>query len=295
VVGVVSQPDKPRGRGRKVSASPVKDLALAHGLPVLQPEHLKAEEFLSALRTLRPDLGVVAAYGRILPDVVLEVAPLGMINVHASLLPRHRGAAPVARAIMEGDRETGVTIMRVAPALDSGAMFAKIRREIDATETSADVERDLSQLGASLLIGVVDAMADGRAIESAQDETAATYAPRLTREDGRIDWGRPAAAIHNLVRALNRWPHAFTFLGDRRIIILEAGPSETRSGQDRAPAGTIVTTPAAIRVVTGDGAWLDIVRLQLEGGRPLIAREFLAGHRIGPGDRFTSFPTPTVP
>src|SRR5262249_21727461 len=237
VVGVVCQPDRPRGRGHKTSAGPVKSRAVSAGCPVLQPQRLKADGLLERLAALAADLGVVAAYGRILTDAVLAMPRLGLINVHASLLPRYRGAAPVHRAIIAGDRETGVTIMRVVQALDAGPMLATAHRPIGADETSDEVERDLARIGAPLLVETVDGLAAGTVRETPQDASAATYAPRLTKEDGALDWQAPAIRIHNLVRGLHPWPHASTFLHGRRLILLRSSPSDQPAG---AAPGTVL-------------------------------------------------------
>lgn len=286
VVGVVTQPDRPRGRGQRVTEGPVKATALAHAVPVLQPDRLKTPEFLDAFAAMSADVGVVAAYGRILPEDVLRVPRLGLINVHASLLPRWRGAAPVERAVMAGDAETGVTIMRVVRQLDAGPTFAAIVRRIGVDETAEDVERDLARLGADLLVEIVDRMAEGRAKETPQDEALATYAPRITKEEGLIDWSRPAAAIHNKVRGLHPWPHAFSVLGGSRYVILRTS-ADPAAGSSVAP-GTIVDASGDRLVVsTGDGI-IRIREIQAEGRRPMDARQFLAGHRIHPGARFES-------
>ena len=184
--------------GQKTSAAPVKARALAAGLPVLQPERLKDPAFLDEPDGLGADLGVVAAYGKILTDAVLATPRLGLLNVHASLLPRYRGAAPVHRAVIAGERETGVTIMRVVKALDAGPMLAAVRRPIGPDETSEEVERDLARLGAELLVSTADDLAAGRSHETPQDESAATYAHRLTKDDGVIDWSWPADRVHDL-------------------------------------------------------------------------------------------------
>jgi methionyl-tRNA formyltransferase len=285
VVGVVTRPDRPRGRGQRVSDASVKRRATEMSLPLLQPARLKDDAFMSALAGLHADLGVVAAYGKILTDHVLGTPRLGMINVHASLLPRYRGAAPVNRAIIAGERETGVTIMRVVIALDAGPMLAAVRRPIGPDETSVQVERDLARLGAALLVGTVDALAGGPVTETPQDDTAATYAHRLTREDGVIDWALPAARIHDLVRGLHPWPHASAFLGDRRLIIRRSAPSPESSA---ASPGTIVAAAGDdFRVATGDGT-LRVLDIQAEGKRPMTVRDFLAGHRLASGARFRS-------
>ncbi len=230
-------------------------------------------------RTLSPrcaDLGVVAAYGKILTDAVLAVPRLGMINVHASLLPRYRGAAPVHRAIINGDRETGVTIMRVVKALDAGPMLADVRRPIGADETSDEVERDLAGMGAELLVSSVDALAAGRAQETPQDDAAATYAPRLTKDDGLVDWAWPAQRIHNLIRGLHPWPHAFTFLGGQRFILRR---STTSAESAAAAPGTILEAAGdRLRVASGAGN-LELVEIQAGRQTPMAVREFLAGHR----------------
>jgi methionyl-tRNA formyltransferase len=287
VVGAVTQPDRPRGRGQKTSHAPVKARALAAGIPVLQPDRLKDPAFLDSLSDLRADLGVVAAYGKILTDAVLAMPRLGLINVHASLLPRYRGAAPVHRAIIAGERETGVTIMRVVKALDAGPMLAAARRAIGPDETSGEVERDLARLGAPLLVSIADDLAAGAVHEQAQDDAAATYAHRLTKADGAIDWSWPAHRVRNLVRGLHPWPHAFTFLDSQRFIVIRSTALDIEPG---GPPGTIVEASAdRILVATGAGA-LGILEIQAEGKRPMTARDFLAGHRLAAGDRFAPAP-----
>jgi methionyl-tRNA formyltransferase len=287
VVAVVTQPDRPRGRGQKVSDAPVKVRARDAGVPILQPSTLKSPEFLSGLAALDADIGVVAAYGKILPVAVLTTPRLGMVNVHASLLPRHRGAAPVHRAVMAGDRETGVTIMRVVKALDAGPMIAQSRRPIGPDDTSEDVEQDLARLGASLLVVTLDRIAAGSATETDQDEGAATYAPRLTKEEGLIDWEWPADRIHDLVRGLHPWPHAFTFLQGARIIVRRTSPVALPAGP--APGEVVQAAGDDLVVATGERG-LRLVELQAEGKRPMAAREFLAGHRLRSGDRLSRTP-----
>lgn len=288
VVVVVTQPDRPKGRGQRSQASPVKQLAGGRGIPVLQPERLTDPAFLDALGAHRPDLGVVAAYGRILPDEVLALPPLGLVNVHASLLPRYRGASPVHRAVMNGDPETGVTIMRVVTALDAGPMLATAGRPIGPDETSDQVERDLADLGARLLLKTLDDLRAGTSTETPQDEQLATYAPRLTKEEGHIHWDEPAMAIHNRVRGLYPWPHAYTFLQGIRLIILKT----TAEGGSRTTAsespGTIVGAAGDDLLVTaGQETLARILELAPEGRRAMTAREFLAGHADLVGARLT--------
>ena len=305
VVGVVTQPDRPRGRGQKTSDAPVKARGVEAGLPILQPERMKDPAFLDALTALNADLGVVAAYGRILTDAILAIPRLGMINVHASILPKYRGAAPVHRAVIAGDTSTGVTIMRVVKALDAGPTIVKEHHRIGPDHTSDEVERALAQIGARLLVAVVDLMARNNAAEWPQDEAQATYAPRLTKEDGVIDWTCSAARLHNLIRGLHPWPHAFSFIQGRRVILRRSAletpgpegpflhsPNARRSGvvgrvlSDPPDPGTILEADGdRLVVATGDGV-LRITEIQAEGKRPMTAREFLAGHRLAAGERF---------
>jgi methionyl-tRNA formyltransferase len=287
VVGVVTQPDRPHGRGQKTTAAQVKARAVAVGLPILQPDSLREDLFLRQLRGLQGDLGVVAAYGRILTDAVLALPRLGLINVHASLLPRHRGAAPVHRAIIAGDRETGITIMRVVKALDAGPMLATARRPIALDETSDEVERDLARLGAQLLTTTIDALTRSGVHETPQDDSAATYAPRLTKEDGIVDWTRPAGRLHNQIRGLHPWPHAFTFLAGMRLILLRSAPL---SGAHTSQPGTILEAAGDRLIVAAGEGTVQLLRIQAEGKRAMTPREFLAGHRVSPGDCLTAVP-----
>jgi methionyl-tRNA formyltransferase len=291
VVAVVTQPDRPRGRRQRVQDPPVKAAALACA-PVLQPERIRTPAFVAELRSFEPDLGVVAAYGRILPDDVLGVPRLGMINVHASLLPKYRGAAPVHRAVMNGERETGVTIMRVVHALDAGAMFAKAATPIGPDETSDVVERRLSELGARLLVEVMDQIAAGTAHEEPQDDSQATYAAKMTKEEGAIDWTRAARDIHNRVRGLHPWPHASTLIAGERTLVLRShvldapGVADPKTGDharlNAAPGTVVHVTHDAIHVATGRGT-LSLDQLKPEGRRSMTAREFLAGHPVSVG------------
>ena len=281
VIAVVSQPDRPRGRGHQLAPTPTKTVALEHGIEVLQPERIRDEQFLERLAALSPDLGVVAAYGKLLPEALLRIPPLGLINVHASLLPRWRGAAPVHRAVMAGDAETGVTIMRVVKELDAGAMLSIRRRPIGPDETSAEVERDLASLGADLLIETIDALASNRAVEVPQPADGVTYASKLSKSESAVAWMRPAADIHNAVRGLQPWPLVAARLGGTRVLIHRTALTAERS--DR-PAATVLRGDAeGIAVVAGDGQVVRILELQPEGRRAMTAREFLAGRHVDPG------------
>jgi methionyl-tRNA formyltransferase len=288
VAGVITQPDRPRGRGQKITHAPVKTLALEHGVPVYQPDRLKPPEVADTLRAWQADLGVVAAYGRIIPEHLLTIPRFGMINVHASLLPKYRGAAPVHRAVISGDDQTGVTIMRVVKELDAGGMFAKITRPITLDETSDVVETALADMGADLLLTVVDEIASGAAREEPQDETQATYAPRLTKEEGLIDWTQSATAIHNRVRGLYPWPHAYTFFNGLRLIVLRSAVARRNARASASSPGTILeATSEAVHVATGDGE-LAILHVQPEGRRAMRVHDFLLGHRLAPGEAFSN-------
>jgi methionyl-tRNA formyltransferase len=284
VRGVVTQPDRPRGRGQKVLDTPVKIAAQQHGLPVYQPERLRDPAAMAAIAQWQPDLGVVVAYGKLIPPGLLTVPRFGMINVHASLLPKYRGASPVHRAVIDGERETGVTIMRVVEALDAGDMLAKASRPIGADETSDVVERDLADIGARLLVDVVDRIEAGTVTAEPQDDARSTYAPRLRKEEGLIDWSAPARRIHDRVRGLYPWPHAYTYLDGSRLILLETSVPPARTAA--WPGEIVEVSRDAIRVATGDGV-LAIHRLQPEGRRAMSARDFLAGRPLRPGSRLT--------
>ncbi|HEV3142215.1 MAG TPA: methionyl-tRNA formyltransferase [Vicinamibacterales bacterium] len=288
LVGVVTRVDRPRGRGQKTTDAPIKARAVQARLAILQPEKLSDPTFLDRLRALHADLGVVVAYGKILTDAVLAIPRLGLVNVHASLLPKYRGAAPVHRAVIAGESETGVTIMRVVKALDAGPMLARARRPIGPDDTSDDLERDLAARGAALLVETVDAIAAGSAHEESQDDSAATYAPRLTKDDGIVEWSATAAQIHNQIRGLRPWPHAFTFHGGRRLILLRSSTRDV--GAATGPPGAILDASGdRLIVATGAGA-LRLTEIQSEGKRPMAVRDFLAGHRLAVGDRLSAAP-----
>ena len=285
VCGVVTQPDKPRGRGQRVVDSPVKAAAVAHGLPVFQPERLRDPHVAATLAAWGPDLCVVAAYGKLIPGELLRLPRFGMINVHASLLPKYRGASPVHRAVIDGEAQTGVTIMQMVEALDAGDMLDRVTRPIGSDETSEQVERDLADLGARLLVGVVDRIEAGTATPEPQDDGASTYAPRLTKEEGLVDWTLSAARIHNRVRGLYPWPHAYAYLDGGRIILLRTHVVDDSTSAE--PGKIVDVTRDAIRVATGHGGVIAIDELQPEGKRPMRTRDFLAGRPLQPGGRFT--------
>ena len=288
VAGVITQPDRPRGRGQRTSDGPVKVLALSAGLRVFQPERLSRDAFEEELMSLDADIGVVAAYGKILPDWLLAALPRGLINVHASLLPRYRGASPIHRAVIAGDRETGVTIMRVVKALDAGPMFASGKVPIGPDDTTTKVESTLAIRGAELLVETLDAIEAGYATETAQDDSLATHAPKLSKAEATVDWTKPAPDIHNLIRGLWPWPHAHTFLGRTRYILHRSRLSNVAAGTARP--GTIITASASegLHVACGGSTALELLDLQLEGKRVLSARDAMAAKKLIPGARFSS-------
>jgi methionyl-tRNA formyltransferase len=289
VAGVVTQPDRPSGRGQQLTSGPVKRVVVDQHIPLLQPSRASDPDFLASFSQWQVDLGVVAAYGKILPRALLEIPRLGMINVHASLLPKYRGAAPIQRAVMAGESQTGVTIMRIVQELDAGPMLAKLIEPIGPEQTSVEVEERLAFLGAALLVSVVDDLAGGRAIEIPQDPAEATYAPRLSKAEGLIDWTQSAQSVHNRIRGLYPWPHAFTYLDSARYII-----QRSRVLSDRPYTQTIEKPqPGEILIASGDELFvqcgdtvLAILEIQPEGRRPLHVREFLAGHHLQPGQMF---------
>jgi len=281
VVGVVCQPDRPRGRGLLTAPPAIKEIAIARGLPVLQPERLRDASFASALRALAPDLIVVAAYGKILPPAILAIPPRGCLNVHASLLPRHRGAAPIPRAILAGDTVTGVTVMVMNEEMDAGDILMRRETPIAADDTGGTLADRLAHLGAGAIGEALDGLARGtlRAIPQPADE--ATFAPRIERDQCRLEWQRPAVELERQVRALAPDPSAFTQLAGRVLKVHRATverelPSEARAGQ------IVRAGPDGILVATGAGG-LRLLEVQLEGRRRLSADRFLAGHRLPPG------------
>ena len=286
VAVVVSQPDRPKGRGHHLLPTATKEVALAHDVPVWQPERLRDDGFLRELTALDVDLGVVAAYGRLLPEALLRIPRLGMINVHGSILPRWRGAAPVHRAVIAGDVETGVTIMRVIKELDAGAMLAVGRRAIGPNETSVEVERDLSELGADLLLDTVEALAEGRAVETEQPAEGVTYASKLAKTESAVPWTQPAAVIHNMVRGLQPWPLVAARLADTRVLLHRTILTDDR--EDRLPGSVVRAEGDDLIVAAGDGRNLRILELQPEGRRVMRAREFLAGRRVDAGTSITA-------
>jgi methionyl-tRNA formyltransferase len=286
VVAVVTQPDKPKGRELKLQPTPVKAAALAASLPVLQPLRARDSGFLQTLGELKPDLIVVVAYGQILPQSVLDLPRHGCLNVHTSILAKYRGAAPIQWAILNGETETGVTIMKMDAGLDTGDIVSVRTTPIAAEDNAQTLHDRLARLGADLLVRTIPDYVSGRLVPRPQPAEGASYARKITKEDGRIDWSRPARAIWNQVRAFTPWPGAFTVVGDgtaeaRLLKIWEASVDTTLSGKP----GTVLRADKSGLVVACGGQSLRILRLQREGGRRLGAVEFLAGHPLRVGER----------
>ncbi|MFQ1930745.1 methionyl-tRNA formyltransferase [Aeromonas veronii] len=276
VVAVYTQPDKPAGRGQKLTASPVKELALAHNLPVYQPASLRKEEAQAELAALGADLMVVVAYGLILPKVVLDAPRLGCINVHGSLLPRWRGAAPIQRSIWAGDAETGVTIMQMDVGLDTGAMIRKVTCPIAADETSASLYDKLAELGPQALVDTINTMAAGETAAEVQDDALANYAEKLSKEEARIDWSMEAVAIERCIRAFNPWPISWFEVADQTVKVWQAAVIDSDHGQ---PAGTLLKADKqGIDIATGKGV-LRLLTLQPPGKKAMSVTDLLNSRR----------------
>lgn len=280
VVGVFSQPDRPVGRHQnRLQPTPVKQCALSHNIPVYQPEKLRDGTALTLLKELAPELIVVAAYGRILPDDILALPPKGCINVHSSLLPKYRGAAPINWAVLNGDEVSGVTIMDMAHELDAGDIIRQVSTPVSRTETAQELYDRLAQLGGELLVETVTAIADGTAQRTPQDPAEVTLAPMLSRELSPIDWTRTAAQIHDQVRGLLPWPVASTDLfGGDKVKIFTTIETEDKTGKE--PGTILRADKTGIDVACGGGTVLRITELQAPGSRRMAAADYLRGHPI---------------
>jgi methionyl-tRNA formyltransferase len=276
VVAVVTQPDRPRGRGQQAAAPPVKEAALRLGLPVFQPERIRRPEAVEHLRGLALDAMVVVGYGQIIPQNVIDLPPLGIINVHASLLPKYRGAGPIQWAILNGETRTGVTTMRIDAGLDTGDMLLKAETEIGPEETAIELGKRLATMGAQLLVQTLPGLAAAAIVPEKQDPAQATYAPLLKKEDGRIDWSRPAAAVHNQARGLQPWPGAYTTFRGQTLHVWRAGVRNQGSGV--RDAGSILSLRPFV-VQCGEGA-LELLEVQLEGRKRISASDFVNGQRV---------------
>ena len=276
VAAVYTRPDRRAGRGRRLLAPEMKSFAVERGLPVLQPPSLRGEEAQRDLAALTPELIVVAAYGLLLPPAVLDIPPLHCLNIHPSLLPRHRGPSPVTAAIMEGDEETGVSVMRLDEGMDTGPIVAQRSTRIGGEETGEALTARLFQMGADLLVDTLPAWSKGEVETRPQDETLATVTPRLSREDGEIDWSLPAVRTARQVRAYHPWPGAYTTWGGRSLKVIEATAAGEAGGVEEA--GRMVSLGRGrMGVATGEGV-LELRRVQLEGRSAVDAAGFLAGH-----------------
>jgi methionyl-tRNA formyltransferase len=276
VVGVVTQPDRPAGRGRHLTASPVKELALSRGLEVFQPRTFREPAAVQRLADWQPEVIVVAAFGQILPPAVLDLPPHGCLNIHGSLLPRYRGAAPISAAILAGDERTGVTLMLMDEGMDTGPILAQAETAIGPGDSTATLTADLARLGAELLIDILPAWLAGRITPQPQDDDRATYCRPLRKEDGRLDWNRSAQYLDRQVRACDPWPGAYTTWQGQRLKVLRTHPRPGWSGP--GAVGEVVELDPGIGVVTGQGA-LELLEVQLAGKKPTDIDVFVLGQR----------------
>ena len=284
VASVVTQPDRPKGRALHPAPSPVKEAALRGQLAVLQPERARDGKFIEELRGLQPDLIVVAAYGQILPQAILDLPRYGCVNVHASLLPKYRGAAPIQWAILDGEAETGITIMKMDAGLDTGAMLARQTTPIHAEDNFQTLHDRLAQLGATLLVPTIKDFVAGKITPEPQPAEGVSYARKLTKEDGRLDWSQPARALRNRIRAFTPWPGAFTYLpGVPQPLLLKIWEAEIAE-ESGAPGQILQIGKSGITVACGEKS-LRILQLQREGGRRMAAGEFITGHSVKPGEK----------
>ena len=284
MVAAVTQPDRPKGRDLKLQPTPVKELADRAGLPVLQPARARAPEFIGQIRELRPDLIVVAAYGQILPKDLLEVPRYGCVNLHTSLLPKYRGAAPIQWAILNGDPETGVTIMKMDEGLDTGGILAQQSTPISGQEDAQTLHDRLAGIGARLLITSIPPYVEGRLAATPQPAVGVSYAAKIKKQDGLIDWRQNARTIWNKVRGLVPWPCAFTFIpGEPKRLLLKIWRAEVM--EQAGPPGEVLQADKGGIVIGAESGALRIHELQQEGGRRLPAKDFAAGHSLKQGMR----------
>lgn len=286
---LVTRPDRPKGRGRKIAPPPTKELAISQGIPVEQPTDLRRHDFYNRLKSLRPEVIVVVAYGKILPQELLDMPPYGGVNLHASLLPKYRGACPINWALINGEQETGVTTIKMNAEMDAGDILLARRVAIGAIETAEELEERLSLVGAELLSGTLARLQDGRLIPHPQEHSQATFAPRLKKEDGRIDWGKGASQIFNAIRGLVPWPGAYSTFRGKTVIFRRGELFDVPAGEEfpvREPGEIVSLDKRGIVVQCGDGAYLLIVELQPESRRRMRAVDFVNGYRVKPGERF---------
>lgn len=290
VVMVVTQPDKPKGRGYKVSYPPVKEYALKNNIPVMQPEKIGSSESVEQLKKLNPDLFVTCAFGQFLTQEVLDIPRYGTINVHGSLLPKYRGAAPIQWAIINGEEKTGVTTMLTALKLDAGDILMSREIPVDDDMTAGQLHDKMSVLGAELLLETIHALEQNTITPVPQNEAEATYAPRIVRETGKINWEASAVSVHNLVRGTDPWPGAYSYLGGRRIRIWKTKIRDKELISGKKPGTIIDVKRNFISVQTGKGV-VDVFEIQYDGGKRMTVEQYLCGHEIKPGDCFESVQT----
>jgi len=280
VIGVVTPPDRPKGRGQKLAPSPIKSLAMGKNLPVFQPARVRDASSLEVLKSLHPDLMVVVAYGQILSPAVLAIPPRGCVNVHASLLPKYRGAAPIARAILAGEAKTGVTTMFLDPGMDTGAILRTAETNIEDSDTMGTLHDRLAGMGAHLLVQTLDGLEKGALIPLPQEHSQATYAPKIQKEEGRIHWETPARQLFNLLRAFDPWPGAFTFWAGRVLKLFR--PSVLEEEGKEAPGTVVQASASGLRIATSRG-YLLAREIQLENRARMTVNEFLQGYPLKPG------------
>jgi len=284
VVAVITQPDRPKGRGKKLTPPPVKVLAESANIPVLQPTKIRTEEFADELRSFQPDLIIVAAYGRILPPSILDLPPLGCINIHGSLLPRHRGAAPIQWAILAGDKVAGVTIMQMDVGMDTGAMLLSASVPVTDDDTAGSLFSKLSNLGATALLEALDLLRQGKLPPIEQDHSLATEAPPLKKEHGAIDWAKSASELHCFIRGMDPWPTAYSFLDGKRFRFFIPALSDISS--DQSPGTIIQADKNGLLIATGDGVLL-VREIQPEGKKRMTVTAYLCGQTLETGQQFS--------
>ena len=290
VESVVTQPDRPKGRGHATSHSPVKEAAITAGIPVMQPEKVRAEEFQNHLKDLAPDVVVIIAYGQIIPARLIAIPRLGWINLHGSLLPKYRGAAPIHWAIANGEKTTGLTTMQINAGLDTGPMLLKYETPIGPDETAPELIARLAEAGAPLMSETLRKLASGEIAPTPQDDSQATFAPPMKKEDGRVDWSLPSRTIYDRIRAFQPWPGAFsTFRGKACGIWGAPFSGEFEQTQSPLPAGTTLFQQGGeILIACGENTALCLEFVLIEGRKRVTAREFVNGARMEPGERFSS-------
>ncbi len=284
VIAVVTQPDKPKGRGKKLAAPPVKEFALEHSIPVLQPEKIKTPEFVEEIRKLAPDLLITAAYGKIISKEMLDIPPLGCINVHGSLLPAYRGAAPIQWSIINGEKVTGITTMFTDVGLDTGDMLLKREIEIGCDMTAGELHDAMAVLGAQVLKETLIELKNGTLVRKPQDDSLSSYAPIITKEVGHIDWNKTAQQIHDLVRGTNPWPGAYTYLNESKMRVWKTSISNLENNKSHCPGEIVKVDDNGLQVKCSDG-YILINELQFDSSKRMKVSDYLRGHKISIGEK----------